>query len=64
MEVLSQKIQHEVDRGNWKGVHTARRGTQVSHLFFADDLILFGKASKTQACLMEQVLKDFCCISG
>lgn len=36
----------------------------VSHLFFADDLFLFGRATEAQANVMKDVLDEFCRSSG
>ena len=41
-----------------------RGGTQVSHLMFADDVVLFGEASKEQAQVINDCLSEFCVISG
>jgi hypothetical protein len=41
-----------------------RNGTQLSHLFFADDVLLFGKATSTQARVIDEVLNNFRDISG
>lgn len=64
MEVLGQSIVRSVHSGAWKPVAASPRGPGVSHLFFADDLLLYGEASFSQARLMEHVLADFCGISG
>lgn len=64
MEVLSQEIQGVVDTGKWKGIKVTRERIKVSHLFFADDLILFGEASRSQAKLMKAILRDICEVSG
>lgn len=39
-------------------------GPKISHLFFADDLLLFGEASCTQAKVMHRILIEFCEESG
>ena len=39
-------------------------GTPLSHLFFADDLLLFAEASSAQALFINSVLDDFCLSSG
>lgn len=45
MEKLSQSIQETVNQGSWKPIKLGRRGIPLSHLFFADDLILFSHSS-------------------
>lgn len=45
MEVLGQSIQQAVDQNVWQPVRLARQGPTLSHIFFADDLLLFGEAS-------------------
>ncbi|KAK2658529.1 hypothetical protein Ddye_005062 [Dipteronia dyeriana] len=39
-------------------------GFEDSHLFFVDDLILFGQATRTQAEVMRDYLESFCDICG
>lgn len=64
MEVLSQQIDGAVLRKEWMALKPVPKGPKISHIFFADDLLLFGKASFSQARLMEHVLAGFCHISG
>jgi hypothetical protein len=45
MEYLVWLIHIEVDAGNWMGVKTSRFGPLFAHLYFADDLVLFAKAT-------------------
>lgn len=59
METLSHRITKLVDQKCWRPIRLSRAGMHVSHLFFADDLLLFGEASYSQARLMEHVLRDF-----
>lgn len=62
MEYLSHLIQDEVNCGNWKPITVG--GVKLSHLFFADDLILFAEASSDQALVIKRCLDKFCSDSG
>lgn len=62
MEFLSHLIQEKVDQGTWKPISIG--GMQLSHLFFADDLILFAEASVEQGTVVKQCLEEFCEASG
>lgn len=64
MEKLSQSIQRAVNQGRWKPIKLGRRGIPLSHLFFADDLILFGHSSDAQVEVITQTLSRFCEASG
>lgn len=41
-----------------------RGDTRVSHLMFADDVVLFGEASRDQAQVVKECLAEFCAWSG
>ncbi|KAI5653776.1 hypothetical protein M9H77_30963 [Catharanthus roseus] len=60
MEVLSYSIHRSVSDNGWKPVKAAQNCRGISHLFFADDLLLYGEASISQAQIMEGVLSVFC----
>ncbi|KAK4270818.1 hypothetical protein QN277_019587 [Acacia crassicarpa] len=64
MEKLSHLICDEVSRGGWKPISVSNSGLQVSHLLFADDLLLFGVASENQALCMLNCLDCFSRASG
>ncbi|XP_074304974.1 uncharacterized protein LOC141639890 [Silene latifolia] len=64
MEKLSQLIEEYSGGGQWKGFQICRGGPTLTHLFFADDIILFGEATINQAQLSNRVLNAFCQASG
>ncbi|CAN1783159.1 hypothetical protein LINPERHAP1_LOCUS16181 [Linum perenne] len=57
-------IIQQVNNRQWQPIKVSRNGPGLSHLFFADDLLIFGKASVAQAQFMSKVFVDFCASSG
>jgi hypothetical protein len=64
MEYLAWLIQGEVTNGSWKGIKVSRQGPTFSHIFFADNLVLFAKATKANCRTINKVLNTFCQASG
>lgn len=64
MERLSVSIQNLVDSGTWKPIRISRGGPPISHLFFADEVLLFCQASVNQVNLLASTMKRFCDSSG
>lgn len=64
MERLSNMINVKVLNGDWKGLKASQSGPIVSHLFFADDILLFSKANVEKCKIVMETLEDFCDISG
>ncbi|XP_019198971.1 PREDICTED: uncharacterized protein LOC109192724 [Ipomoea nil] len=64
MERLAYDIQNQVSLGHWRPISISRGGVGISHLFFADDLMLFGEASDRQAKVMIDCLNRLGNISG
>lgn len=58
MEYLSVLIHDKCRGGDWKPVYSSRRGVPLTHLFFADDLILSGRAGVETCKTIAGVLKD------
>ncbi|XVF84679.1 hypothetical protein PTKIN_Ptkin17bG0057000 [Pterospermum kingtungense] len=52
------------DQGKWKGIKLSRGGPILSHLFFADDMVLFAEASLKQLQVIMGILNGFCASSG
>lgn len=59
MDKLSHLISHAVSEGSWKSLRAGSRGPWVSHLMFADDLLLFGQANAKQMQCVFDILKNF-----
>jgi hypothetical protein len=64
MERLGGMITNEVNANRWMPIQLSRNGPSFSHLFFADDVLLFGKAKVSQARQISKVLENFCAFSG
>ena len=48
----------------WKLIKLVKNGTPISHLFFADDLILFAETAIEQTEVIRTCLENFCSVSG
>ncbi|KAE8691145.1 hypothetical protein F3Y22_tig00110893pilonHSYRG01320 [Hibiscus syriacus] len=59
MKRLGHSIRKCVEEGDWKGYYFSRQGLSISHLFFADDLMLYAKADLHHAEIIEKTLKEF-----
>ncbi|XP_074278012.1 uncharacterized protein LOC141601617 [Silene latifolia] len=63
-EVLSSLIRREIENGALHGVRIATQAPIISHLFFADDSILFVKANEEEASRVLEVLRRYEGASG
>ena len=64
MERLCHLIDRAVEDKKWKPTSLSRGGPKLSHICFADDLILFAEASVKQVRVIRKVLETFCRASG
>lgn len=55
IERLSNLINREVDKGNWKPIRFGRDKPKISHLFFVNDVILFVEAYLRQVNVLQNV---------
>jgi hypothetical protein len=52
-------LQHEINQGHLQELHICRRAPRISHLLFADDMLLFMLVSEEQAEVIRQVLTTY-----
>lgn len=64
IERLANDIHSEVRGGWWKPITITRGGVGTSHLFFADDIMLFGEVTERQVKAMMDCLNRFGKASG
>lgn len=64
IDKLSHLILEKVEEGQWKCLRAGRYWPMISHLMFADDLLLFGQALVEQMQCVLDVLYQFCELSG
>jgi len=64
MKRLSQYIEELVRTSQWRPISICKNGPEISHLMFADDIILFAEATVEQAKVIKQALDTFCEASG
>ena len=64
MERLCHMIDLSTASKKWKPISISRGGPKLSHICFADDLILFAEASVSQIRIIRGILETFCQASG
>ncbi|XP_065639085.1 uncharacterized protein LOC136071559 [Quercus suber] len=64
MEFLGHLIEGKCAAKLWTPVKASRSGPAFSHLFFADDLVLFASATPENCSVISSVLQEFCNKSG
>ena len=64
MEVLGFLIFRRCEENLWDPIRASRGGQAFSHLFFADDLVLFAKADLRNCNSVRETLDSFCELSG
>lgn len=64
LERLCHLIDLSTASKEWKPISLSQGGPKLSHICFADDLILFAEASVGQIRVIRRVLEKFCLASG
>ncbi|XP_068329845.1 uncharacterized protein [Pyrus communis] len=63
-EVLARLIQHAVERRRLTGIQLNYGCPTISHLFFADDTLIFMRADQQNCVCLLRILDDYCRASG
>ncbi|KAM2153616.1 hypothetical protein ACFX1Q_045540 [Malus domestica] len=63
-DVLSRMLQGAVNRQALEGVKMNLQSPVISHIFFADDTLLFLKANRQNCYSLVQLIDDYCAASG
>ena len=64
VEGLNALLNKAVDNGEIRGLSLCRQGPKITHLFFADDCLLFCKAKKKECQIIHQLLHWYNSASG
>ena len=64
MEYLTHLIEGKCVDGSWFPLKASRENVGISHLIFADNLILFVKVNNKNCEAIAEVLQTFCSESG
>ncbi len=64
MEYLGGLIDMKCYAGEWMKVKASRGGPRFSHVFFANDLLLFAKANTKNCEVLSNVPEEFCAMFG
>lgn len=64
LEILSRMINKLETDGDIQSIKVARLATSISHLFFANDILIFCKASVEQASKIINCLETLCAWTG
>lgn len=59
MEWLGHLINSTISNGNWKPIRLSQSGPLISHLFFADDLVIFSKVDLKHGKIIKDILGRF-----
>ncbi|KAG8377629.1 hypothetical protein BUALT_Bualt08G0052900 [Buddleja alternifolia] len=64
MEILAYSIEEAVSSKNWNPIPVCQGAPTFSHIFFADDLLLFARATRGNTATIKEVMNHFCKASG
>lgn len=64
MEFLNSLIRDKISKKSWNPFRFKNKNPNISHIFFEDDILLFGKANMNTIHSKTEVLSNFCKESG
>lgn len=64
MEAFSRLITHVEAQGLLEGIKISHSSPSISHIFFADDSLLFFKANPQSCASIKNIIKEFSSLSG
>ena len=64
MEFLGAQITRMCEENRWDMIKASWNGPSFSHVFFADDILLFAKANSKNCNAIIEVLSNFCNLAG
>lgn len=64
MEKLNHLIMEAQNECDWKWIKAGKKGSEILHLLFADDILLFGETSINKDLDISKCLKMSCDMSG
>lgn len=59
-EILGHAIERAISNGSWTPIMLGQNGPPLSHIFFADDFVLFREADLVTVETLSRILADFC----
>lgn len=63
-ENLSRMLDHELNLKNVSGIQTSIRGPAITRVMYANDIVLFSKATRRDAATLMKTLDKYCKWSG
>lgn len=63
-EILSRLLNQELRQKSIRGIKTSKRGPIITHVMYADDIVLFSKATKKDATSISRILEKYRLWSG
>ena len=64
IEFLGAQINSMCENKRWDTIKASKNGPSFSHVFFADDFMLFAKANTKNSEAIMEVLDNFCTLAG